>query len=140
MITQEQLEFIPILIGIYVVLLTTYWFLKKMPVWFNKPERLLNRKQRKLVKKMLYYLEETDFWEEGVCFGLCDFAIALRLKDLFVKKELEIFYSFKADFNPSKIYFKEYLSYGAYWFEPKAKQPRIDYLKKLLNSQNNKYD
>lgn len=134
MITQEQLESIPILIGIYVVLLTTYWLLKKMPAWFNKPKRLLNRKQRKLVKKILYYLEETDFWEKEACYGLCDFVRVLRFKDLLIKKELEIFYSFKANFGPSKIYFKEYPSRGVYWFEPGAKQPRIDYLKRLLNS------
>lgn len=134
MITQEQLESIPILIGIFVVLLTTYWLLEKMPVWFNKPKRLLNRKQRKMVKKILYYLEETDFWEKEVCYGLCDFARVLRFKDLLIKKELEIFYSFKTSFGPSKIYFKEYPSRGVYWFEPGDKQPRIDYLKRLLNS------
>lgn len=133
MMTQEQLESIPILIGIYVVLLTTYWLLKKMPVWFNKPKRLLNRKQRKLIKKILYYLEETDFWEKEACYGLCDLASVLRFEYLLIKKELEIFDSFKDDFKPSKIYPKEYTFDYAYWFERKAKQPRIDYLKRLLN-------
>lgn len=131
--TKEQIEFIPILIGIYITLLSTYWLLKKLPIWLNNPKRLLDRKKRRLVKKLLYYLEETNLWDEWECMGLCGFVRVLRFKDLLTRKELEIFYYFKTDFKPSKIYFKEYPSRDVYWFKPGAKQPRIDYLKRLLN-------
>lgn len=132
--TKEYFEFIPILIGIYITLLSTYWLLKKLPVWLNKPKRLLDRKKRRLVKKLLYYLEETNLWDECKCMGLCSFIMHLKLYNLISSKTHIELLLLLHDYHPMEIFPLEHNnSYRAYWFPMGDKQPRIDYLKRLLN-------
>ena len=132
--TKGQIEFIPMLIGIYTVLLTTYWVLKKLPAWLNKSKRLLNREERGVVKTLLHYLENTDYWEAFESQGLCGFVSKLYSKYLISQNMYNAFYAFEYFYRPKDLFPLEFnTDYYPYWFPAGNKQLRIDYLKRLLN-------
>lgn len=128
--TQEQLEFIPILIGIYVVLLTTYWLLKKMPVWFNKPKKIrpISKREKELIKRLIELVDNYD----TRFIGLCRTIEMLCYKKSISKKEAKSLMNIINDkFSPLRYGEEKYN--GDFWFEPRNKHARINHLNRLLN-------
>jgi len=131
MITQEQLEFIPILIGIYVVLLATYWLLEKMPAWFNKPKKIrpISKREKELIKRLIEIVDNYD-----ACFvGLCRTIQVLCDEKDISKKEAKSLMNITCNDNFSPLRYGEEKYYGGYWFCPGDRQARINHLNRLLN-------
>lgn len=86
-----------------------------------------------IIKILLHYLENTDYWETYYCTGLCDFVGVLNKETKWAKFPgiCKIMLNFINSNFPKN-------SYGVFWFEPTDKQVRIDYLKKLLNEEVNR--
>lgn len=125
--------FIPLLIGIYFILLLIYYLLKKMPVWVNKRKHLLSNKDRKLIKKLLYYLEETTLWEDLNVVGLCQLIRELKGSNKINRIKYKRFMQLLRKIRPHYIYPDEFISDAIYWFNRFDKNIRINYLKRLLN-------
>lgn len=77
-------------------------------------------------KLLLKHLESSDLFEIGGIKGLCSFALHLlkysRIND---EQHTEVM-KFISENEPETLYSENY------WFKPRDKQARIDYLRKLL--------
>lgn len=103
-----------------------------MPVWANKRKHLLSNEDRELIKKLLYYLEQTSMWEDFMIFGLCQLVYELRESNQISVFEYKEFNKLIYKIHPNNIYPNEFKQRTTHWFNRQDKKIRIKYLKRLL--------
>lgn len=114
--------------GIFALIMTIrYWMVEKS----KQIKKEIEEKQ--IIKELLNYLEKYPFLFNS---GLCFFIIELKRKQLISEEDYLRYESFIINNHPHKKFPKEFPIDRAYWFTPyklEGIQPRVDYLKRLLN-------